>query len=257
MKGRIIEILGGYGLDNKEIKVYLCLVEKIELNAYVLSKITGIHRSTVYEVIERLISKGFIYKIEKENKIFYSALDINQVIVKVKEKEALLYSLIPELENIKETGVSRVRVLESKDSQNQFSFDLYWKIKKGVVKEICVIDAGPSIGTDSGVSSEIFLESMVNEIKKNKINKKVNIKIIWDKNFKNSKTLSSFSGLGEERFLENMPRHATTIIGEDFVAYMFTMNGKPQVIEIQNKLIAKEIRFCFGVMWEMSKDAKL
>ena len=52
MDNKITSLLEEYGLDKKEIKVYLTLVEKDELNAYSLAKFTGIHRSTTYAVIE-------------------------------------------------------------------------------------------------------------------------------------------------------------------------------------------------------------
>src|SRR3989338_412983 len=125
MVDKIASILEEYGLDEKEIKIYASLVEKGELNAYALAKITGIHRSTAYAVIERLSSRGFISKIQKGEKTFYSAIEVSKIISKIKEKESLLLSLIPELEKIKEEGISRARVFESKESQKQFIFNLF------------------------------------------------------------------------------------------------------------------------------------
>src|SRR3989344_2830585 len=98
MEDKISMLLQAYGLDDKEIKIYLILVQKKELNAYVLAKKEGIHRSTTYNVLERLISKGFVSKIEKEKTTFYSALDINQTLTKIKDRESILLSLIPEFE---------------------------------------------------------------------------------------------------------------------------------------------------------------
>ena len=133
MRDKITSILEEYGLDEKEIKVYISLVEKDELNAYALAKITGIHRSTVYAIIERLLSKGFITNIQKGEKTFYSAIEIGKIISKIKEKESLLLSLIPEFEKIKEECISRVRVFESRESQKQFSFNLFNQINRGIV----------------------------------------------------------------------------------------------------------------------------
>ena len=102
MESKITTILQEFGLDDKEVKVYISLVEKGELNAYTLAKITGIHRSTTYAILERLLAKGFISEIQKDGKTFYSAIQIGKIAYKIKEKESLLLSLIPEFERIKE-----------------------------------------------------------------------------------------------------------------------------------------------------------
>lgn len=259
MEDKITMLLEEYGLDKKEIKIYLSLVEKGELNAYSLAKITGIHRSTTYAVIERLLSKGFITKIQRGEKTFYSALEINQTITKIKERESILLSLIPEFEKIREEGISKVRVLESKESQKQFNFNLFNQISKGVVKEIYVLSGGPSGALDiekkpsEDLSSRIFLESLLREIKRKKFHKKIEYKRIWNKKFKGSRLLELFSGFGEDRFLKELPTLATTIIFGEYLAYLFTMNGIPQVIEIQNKLIAEENKAYFSYLWKIAK----
>jgi len=252
-------LLEEYGLDKKEIRVYTSLVEKGELNAYSLAKITGIHRSTTYAVIERLISKGFITKIQKGEKTFYSAIEINQTIAKIKEKESILLSLIPEFEKIREEGISKVRVLESKESQKQFNFNLFNQIDKGKIKELYILSGGPSSDLEieqkhsEDLTSRIFLESLVKEIKKKQLYKKIDYKGIWNEKFKGNKILKLFSGLGEDKFLKELPTLATTVIFGEYLAYLFTMNGTPQVIEIQNKLIAKENKAYFSYLWKIAK----
>jgi len=259
MNNRIQTILEEYGLNDKEIKIYVTLVEKDELNAYSLAKITGIHRSTVYAVIERLSSKGFISEVLKGEKIFYSAVGVGQIISKIKEKESMLLSLIPEFENIREEGVSKVRVFESRESQKQFNFNLFNQISKGTIKELYILSGGPSntILSDSGhpedLSSKIFMERLLKELKKQKILKRTEYKGIWNEKFKGDNLLKLFSGLGENRFLKELPTLATAVIFGEYVAYLFTMNGIPQVIEIQNKRIAEENKAYFSYMWKIAK----
>ena len=243
----------------KEIKVYLCLVEKGELNAYILAKITGIHRSTTYAVIERLLSKGFINKIQKGEKTSYSALEISYTLAKIKEKESILLSLVPEFEKIREEGISKVRVLESKESQKQFNFNLFNQINKGKIKELYIISGGPSREVnyekkdEEDLTSKLFMERLLKELKKQKLAKKIEYKGIWNEKFKETKLLKFFSGFGENKFLEKLPTLATTVIFGEYLAYLFTINGIPQVIEIQNKLIADENKAYFSYLWKMAK----
>src|SRR3989344_8279952 len=183
MEDKITSILKDYGLDEKEIKVYVSLVEKGELNAYTLAKITGIHRSTVYAIIERLSSKGFISNIQKDEKTFYSAIEVNKIIAKIKEKESLLLSLIPKFEKIREEGISRVRVFESRESQKQFSFNLFNQISKKLVKELYILSGGPSNAilpeqrNPEDPTSQILLERLLKELKKQKSFKRIDYKI--------------------------------------------------------------------------------
>ncbi len=255
MKNKIIDILNNFGLDKKEVEVYLKLVEKKELNAYVLAKLVGLHRSSTYNILERLILKGFVSKVLKGNTTFYSALEIGQPLAKIKEKETLLLSLIPELERIQESNVSKVRVLESKESQKQFNFNLFNQIEKGSIKELYIIDGGPTEENLRGensledFSSRLFLEGLLKELRKKNFNKRLKYLGIWAERFRKSKLLEFFSKLGENRFLKGLPTLTTTVIFGEYIAYLFTIDGAPQVIEIQNKLIAEENKAYFSYLW--------
>jgi len=259
MEDKITNILKEYGLDEKEVKIYASLVERGELNAYTLAKITGIHRSTAYAVIERLSSRGFISKIEKGEKTFYSAIEISKIIAKIKEKESLLLSIIPELEKIRQEGISRVKVFDSKESQKQFNFNLFNQISKGTIKELYILSGGPSSAisekpkNQEDLTSQIFMEGLLKELKKQKSSKKIEYKGIWNEKLKRSKLLNLFSGLGEDRFLKELPTLATMVIFGEYVTYLFTMNGIPQVIEIQNKLIAEENKAYFSYLWKLAR----
>lgn len=258
MENKISTILEEYGLDGKEIKVYITLVEKGELNAYALAKITGIHRSTTYAIIERLLSKGFISDIQKDGKNFYSAIEISKIISKIKEKEFLLLSLIPEFEKIREEGISRVRVFESRESQKQFSFNLFNQINKGNIKKVYILSGGPSKEVnpekkdEESLTSKLFMERLLKELKKQKLSKRIEYKGIWNKKFKGNSLLKLFSGLGENKFLKEIPTLATLVIFGEYIAYLFTMNGIPQVIEIQNRLIAEENKSYFSYLWKIA-----
>ncbi len=259
MNNKISTILEEYGFDKKEITVYISLVENSELNAYALAKITGIHRSTTYAVIERLSSKGFISEIQKGEKTFYSAIEIGQIISKIKEKEALLSSLIPEFENIREEGVSRVRVFESRDSQKQFNFSIFNKISQGSIRDLYVLSGGPSNAVFSDprypddMSSNILLDKLFKEMRRQKLLGKIDYQGIWNEKLKSHNLVKLFSALGENKFLKELPTLATTVIFGEYVAYMFTMNGTPQVIEIQNKRIAEENKAYFSYLWKIAK----
>lgn len=264
MENEISIILKEYGLDGMEIKLYIFLVGGRELTAYRIAKEVKINKSTCYDVLERLIKRGFVSKIQKDNINFYSAVEITKTISSLKSKESLLLSLIPKFEKIKESGISKVRVFEDNESQKQFTFNLFNQIQKGTIKEICMISGGPSgvtgvmekeKGELSGEEGfEIFLERLIREMKRAGFNKNKKYRGIWNEKFKGSKLLAIFSGLGEDRFLKNIPTLATTIIFGEYIAFSFTLNENHQVVEIQNKLIAEEMKVYFDYLWNIAKQ---
>ena len=169
-------------------------------------------------------------------------------------------SLIPEFEKIREEGISRVRVFESKESQKQFSFNLFSQINNGAIKEFYILSGGPSKAispeqrNSEDLTSQIFMERLLRELKKQKSSKRIEYKGIWNEKFKKSNLLELFSGLGEDRFLKELPTLATMVIFGEYIAYLFTINGIPQVIEIQNKLIAEENKAYFSYLWKIAKE---
>ncbi|MFI3208989.1 MAG: helix-turn-helix domain-containing protein [Eubacteriales bacterium] len=81
-----ILLLNKIGLSDAESKVYLTLLQRGSLTGYEASKLAGIPRSKVYNILENLTQKGFILFAETENSNKYSALPIKQVVDKVQHE---------------------------------------------------------------------------------------------------------------------------------------------------------------------------
>jgi len=248
MKTEIKLLLKEYGLDKNEIEVYLHLVGNKELTAYKIAKDTKIHRSTCYDVLERLIVKGFVNLVEKENKKYYSANEISRVISQLKDKETILLSIIPKLQSIEKKQEINVRILEEAKGQKQFNFGLFNLIKN---KEIsfCYI-----IGNTyaSNISSNLFIERLIKDIKNLQLKKKIKYEGIWDEKFRGDKLVLQYNKIGENKFLKNLPSKVGTIITDKFIAFLYT-HDKSYVVEIKNKLISQELKVYFENLWEIAK----
>ena len=103
------------------------------------------------------------------------------------------------------------------------------------------------------LTSKIFLENLLKELRKKNTKNKIEFKRIWNIKFKGSNILNLFSGFGEDKFLDKLPTLTTTVIYGEYVAYLFTLNKIPPVIEIQNKFIAEENKIYFSYLWKQSK----
>ena len=71
------------GFTLNEAKVYLTLLQNRYLNGYEISKLSNVSRSLVYNVINRLVDKGFILKSEGQIN-YYCALPYDKVIEKIR-----------------------------------------------------------------------------------------------------------------------------------------------------------------------------
>ena len=71
------------GFTLNEAKVYLTLLQNRYLNGYEISKLSNVSRSLVYNVIDRLVAKGFILKSEGQIN-YYCALPSDKVIEKIR-----------------------------------------------------------------------------------------------------------------------------------------------------------------------------
>jgi len=106
-----ITILKKIGLSDKEIEVYLALLENGANSVRDLAGFVGLNRGTTYDILKSLQGKGLVSYYHQETKQKFVAEDADKLmklasseeekIKKVKEK---LRGLIPELESLQAKG---------------------------------------------------------------------------------------------------------------------------------------------------------
>lgn len=97
---RVNEVLQDLGLQEREIRVYLVLLHNNTIPALQISKETRIDRTTIYDILERLIDKGIVSLIIKNKTKHFTALSPNQFLEHFKEKYTSLQNILPELHKI-------------------------------------------------------------------------------------------------------------------------------------------------------------
>lgn len=96
----LINDLEKLGLNDKEAKVYLALLELGEANIQEIAKKSSIKRTTVYDIVESLKNKGLLSLIQKNKKIIYLAEDPRKLEGILEEKKETLKKALPELLSI-------------------------------------------------------------------------------------------------------------------------------------------------------------
>ncbi len=94
METKILEELG---LSPNESKVYLALLESGQSTAGKISKIANIHRTNVYDTLNRLKEKRLVTYIINKNKKTFKAEDPKKLLFLLKLKEESFKTILPNL----------------------------------------------------------------------------------------------------------------------------------------------------------------
>jgi sugar-specific transcriptional regulator TrmB len=106
----IKEILKEIGLSESEVIIYLTLLKSGEKSVAEISQISGLHRTNIYDSLEKLKEKGFISYLLKDNKQTYRSTDPKIILSYFKEKESKIEGIIPELNKLRESIKEKVSV---------------------------------------------------------------------------------------------------------------------------------------------------
>ena len=78
------------GLNKNEAKVYYALLQKNQATASELIKLLGMHRSMIYDNLERLVDKGLVSFVVKETKKYFLAEEPDAIIEFLNTKKELI-----------------------------------------------------------------------------------------------------------------------------------------------------------------------
>jgi sugar-specific transcriptional regulator TrmB len=93
----IEDILGKIGLDKKEAKIYLAVLELGETTVLPIAKKSGIQRTYCYNILDSLLKKGLASYVEKKGRRRYSAIDPILIETQIEENKKQFNSILPEL----------------------------------------------------------------------------------------------------------------------------------------------------------------
>lgn len=228
--------LGKLGLTENEIKVYLKLLELGPSLAGTISRKTGIHRRTVYDITERLIEKGLIGYISNNNRRYFEATSPEQFKELVKEQESIVEDILPDL----------MKQYNFKQDKKSTSF---YRGKRGLKavfedqlsqKEELYIIGGSAQAYDT---LKFYFPHYDRERKK----KKINAKIIFNHEAKKLKLnipLSKIKYLPKELSTPS----ATNIYGDTVSIILW--GEDPFAIVIRDKEVAKSYKNYFTLLWK-------
>lgn len=76
---KTINILKNFDLTESEAKAYITLVKNGPCSGYELSKLSGVARSKIYNILEALYNRGFVTSARDEKTLLYKAESVEQI----------------------------------------------------------------------------------------------------------------------------------------------------------------------------------
>ncbi len=229
------------GLTEHETKVYLALLKNGSSLAGRISRITGIHRRNVYDITERLIKKGVVGYILKNNRRYFEAVNPEKFLDILKERENNIMENLPMLKEIYSGSKEKQETNFYKGTEGlKTVFQDQLEDNKG--KEILILGASQS-------AFEI-LPFYFKWYDKDRVNRRIKVRMIA------SGKLKKKISLAETRYLPEKYSNPLAInIYKDKVAIILWKKN-PIVIVIKEKEIADSYRKYFEMMWKLSLRKK-
>src|SRR3989339_426952 len=244
-----LSILKKIGLSDKEIKVYLALLEYGAISVRGLADITDLNRGTVYDVLKKLQEDGLVSFYHHDTKQKFVAEDpekLNDIVGK-QEKEFSrtrdrIREAIPELKSLQDKGESRAPITKFYDGKagiRTILEDVLLTMKDADKKE-------REYYVYSATKASSDINNAYPEFTVNRIKKEIRVKAI---------SLASggkMSGLDERRWLGTKKDSATFIIiyGGKCAFISHDAKGAPVGVIIENDMIYETQKVIFLELWE-------
>ncbi len=121
------ESLKHIGLKEKEIQIYLSLLELGEGTVLAISKRSGIKRPTAYLVLQSLVEKGFVSRVVKDKKTFFAPQNPKKLITESELRLKELQEVVPQLEVMfrKRRERPQIRIFEGREELDRAYDDLF------------------------------------------------------------------------------------------------------------------------------------
>lgn len=233
-----LEILKECGLSNNEAKIYLALLESGTATATDIAKKTRLHRTNVYDSLKRMIEKGMAAHFQKDNTTCYEATNPEGLLNLMKQKEAILQSVLPQLKLARNLakGKTEARVFEGKQAIVEFLFDLL-----NCNDEILVY----------GIPKEVpdMLKTILPHFHKERVTKKVWMKHIYNHDARERINYLNSLPYTEARYLpEPFDSQVSTFVCGNEVVFTLWIDNMV-TIRIENKLMADAYRKYFNLLY--------
>jgi sugar-specific transcriptional regulator TrmB len=252
LQDKVKQFFVSLGLDNEEILVYSSLVERGKLTTLEISRATGISRTQVYRLLERMKEKGIVEEIVDEHRLMAQAIpveELKQYLIEKQQNLDKLNRLYPEVEQFFSGRIATGQP----ETKTQFYRgrvglqQMIWHTLRanGEVLGYTYRDISEVIGSD-------FMYSWSTAF----VKKKIKMRDIFSDDFLESiRETKRIQRLPQENFVSRYISPNTLAVKlqidiyNDVIAHYNWHDGEVFGVEIYNKKIASFHRQIFEIIW--------
>jgi sugar-specific transcriptional regulator TrmB len=236
------------GLLKNDRTVYLALLEIGSATVSTLVKKTGLHRSYVYDILDKLIDLGLVSFTIKNNKKFFNVENPKRIIQFIEHKKEEIDKEKTEIEKILPQLIERQKTALEEQEARIF-------IGKEGIKSILedILNGGKDfVGFGAeGKFKDIYKWYFTNW-QKRRVQQKIKYRILYNIKLRGKRPTKEQKLVQVKFFPEKYEFPATTIVYGDKVAILL-WDKNPFGFVLESKKIAKSFLNYFDVLWTTAK----
>jgi len=235
------------GLEDKEIAVYMGLLELGEASVLSVSKKTGVKRPTAYLVLEALEKQGLVSRVMKGKKISFTPQHPRKILTEAEIRLKQLKEILPQFEAtmMRADNKPRVKIYEGKDALDRAYDEAF--VVKGEILFLSNIE----------VTYEVYMRTLQKFDYTNFSPEFSCRELIVDSEVARTYAKRVARQYRTLRFMPKEYAPFATDIGIFGNNAIVTSGTKEYFcVRIESKEIADAFRAMFEAMWQISRDAE-
>jgi HTH-type transcriptional regulator, sugar sensing transcriptional regulator len=241
------------GLTEGEIKVYLALLELGSSTTGPIIEKSGIARSIIYQILEKLMQKGLVSYITKDKTKYFQSAQPQKILefienreIQLKENKKKVEDLLPQLLlHQKMQPKSEANIYTGFKGLRTAHEHTYQKLKKGEFYYY--------LGIPASQPEEQHLYWQRDHVKRIKTGIKCKLLFNKDVNLKTVNNRNSYKGANAKRMSIDLTTPAMFLIYKD-TTVIFIQSPVAMAVEIVNQQVADSIKQYFDYFWKQSKN---
>jgi sugar-specific transcriptional regulator TrmB len=240
----IVKKIMPLGLNEKEARVYVALLESGRTSAYAIAGKAGLKKPTTYVILGQLIEKGLAVEIPRERKQLFAARPPEEFFAEAHKRLNAAEELLPDLKALyKQLDIGKVRTMHY-DSVSGMRQALWYRADELAGKEMIGF-----FGSATQASRELF--NLFEEWNADFLKRGVALRGVttFDESIQ-----ALFEKFGDTHFknirffpLDKFSGNVTICATEDFVC--INLIGATQSVIVESKEFASTFRQIFELVW--------
>ena len=245
----LIEQLESLHLSQNEAKVYLALLEIGQTSAGSIIKKVQLHRSVVYESLDKLIYKKLVFKLTKNAISYFQATNPERLVQNIENEKQIAKDILPSLRSMIDTTLPEITIHEGIEAYKRFWIDAYSSLPVGSTDYVA--------GSISSKWQDYLGKNDLRKILKIQIRQKIKWKmIVYDPSDIGTELLPNNPELVDYRIIQSdFTKEGNYNIFNNDILILHSII-EPMIIEIKNKSLVKVFKHNFDILWKLGKEIK-